>query len=272
MSEESITSTGAELSVPQEPPASIVQVAENDFELSASNPAQMVQCHGHAVEWCRRKLEIVRGEAKELRESYEYAKQRKWKAEVLKRHAVLAGKRVTFYEKMLAALEAGYYIVPNFPATAFAVRRDDAPVNFVIGYGHWSNHKSQEPIMTEAAGSLPAGEGEYQNPEPVVARERTHPADAANPTGAHKISDFYAIGWQDLEFPANMARLTIMECATRAMALKVFDEIGMLPSDRKRHGDPILIGRIVLPKTRAYGEPSIVSFMLGWHIDTRLFP
>lgn len=243
------------------PHASIVPLENDNFELSASNPVEMVQCHAQAIEWCKRKLELVKGEAAELLSAFEHAKARKWKSDTLRRHAGLADKRVTFYEKMLAAFNAGYYIVPNFPATAFAIRRDNDPQRRMIGY-------SYQPPMTEPAQSLPQGDGEYVNPEPAVSAEYEYAPDEANPN--HKVRDYYAEDWREMEFPANMARVHIMEAADRAMALKVFDEIGMLPSDKKRHADPLLVGILVCPTSSAHkSDWKRVTFLLAWHIDTR---
>lgn len=243
--------------------ASIVPTTGDNFELSASNPTEMVQCHETAIEWCKRKIELVKNETKELFDAFTHAEQRKWKSSVLKKHWELAQKRVDFYEKMKAAFDAGYYIVPNFPATVFAIRTDkDSPSPALkIGYNY-------EPKMTKESAVLPIGEGEYQNPEPVVRFDKREVNDG---TGNKKtVKDYWCDRWQDLEFPANMAKLHIMAAATRAMALKVFDEVCMLPSDRKRHADPMLIGTIILKTKSPYSSDwKKCSFMIGWHIDTK---
>jgi len=62
-------------------------------------------------------------------------------------------------DEALAAFEAGYYIVPNFPATVFAIRtdRDNPKRNKHIAYTY-------NPKITAECDVLPAGEGEYKNP------------------------------------------------------------------------------------------------------------
>lgn len=244
--------------------ASVVATTGDNFELSASTPTEMVQCHQQAIVWCRRKIELVTNETTELCVAYKYAKKQKWKCDVLKRHWLLSERRLTFYKKMLLAFEAGYYIVPNFPATVFAIRTEkDLPD------GEMKLAYTYEPRMTqEVDRPLPAGEGEYQNPEPSVMKSAYQKDDGRG--GKTNVADYWPANWEKMEFPANMAKLHIMDAATRAMALKVFDEVCMLPSDKKRHADPILIGRIVLKTNSRYNSDwTRVSFMLAWHVDTK---
>lgn len=243
--------------------ASIVPTTGENFDLSAQNPAEMVQCHAKAIEWCRRKIELVQNEVTELKVSFEHALAHKWKSTTLKKHWGYAEKRLAYYVKMLKAFEAGYYIVPNFPATVFAIRtdRDTPDATSKIAYTY-------APMMTQKGKTLPAGEGVYKNPEPnVMMIERT--LDDGH-GGKKTVADYWADSWDALEFPANMAKLHVMEAATRAMALKLFDEILMLPSDRQRHADPMLLGRISLRSQ--YGTnrtANSATFMLAWHIDTK---
>lgn len=243
--------------------AAIVPVSGGNLELSASTPDEMVQCHGAMVEWANRKLQLVRNEAKELRDAYLHAKKMKWKNDTLMRHADLADKRVVFYEKFKAALEAGYCVVPNFPVTLFAIRTDRKKPKPDYDYYRTVHHHNfqQEPKL------LPEGDGEYKNPQPEVLVGLSKTLDQGT-VSETRVTEGWADKWTALEFPANMARLHVMQAATRAMALKIFDEIGMLPEDHKRNPDPVLIGRIIKPASSKYLRTT-VSFMLAWFIDTR---
>lgn len=242
--------------------AAIVPVSGGNLELSASTPDEMVQCHGAMIEWSHRKLALVRNEAKELRDAYEYAKKMKWRNDTLKRHADLADKRVVFYEKFKAALEAGYCVVPNFPVTLFAIRTDKKKPKADYAYYRnlYQHNYEQEPKL------LPEGKGEYKNPQPVVLQGQGKDFLQQDGTKIHKREE-WADRWDDMEFPANMARLHVMHAATRAMALKIFDEIGMLPEDHRRNPDPMIIGRIIKPASAKYLR-STVSFLLAWHVCT----
>lgn len=243
--------------------AAIVPVSGGNLELSASTPDEMVQCHGAMIEWSHRKLTLVRNEAKELRDAYEYAKKMKWRNDTLKRHADLADKRVVFYEKFKAALEAGYCVVPNFPVTLFAIRTDKKkPKADYKYYRYVSGHNfAQEPKL------LPEGEGTYKNPQPIVLEGLSQQLLQQDGSKVTKI-EAWADRWDDLEFPANMARLHVMHATTRAMALKIFDEIGMLPEDHRRNPDPMIIGKIIDPKPRPYQSARAISFMISWHVAT----
>lgn len=242
--------------------AAIVPVSGGNLELSASTPDEMVQCHSAMIEWSHRKLALVRNEAKELRDAYTYAKKMKWKNDTLKRHADLADKRVVFYEKFKAALEAGYCVVPNFPVTLFAIRTDKKKPKADYNYYRYVNNHNfqQEPKL------LSEGEGEYKNPQPIVLEGEQQQCTLQDGTKFLK-TEAWADRWTDLEFPANMARLHVMKAATRAMALKIFDEIGMLPEDGKRNPDPLLIGRLIRPAASKDWRTT-VSFIIAWHVST----
>lgn len=244
--------------------ASIVPVEGGNLELSASTPREMVESHNAMIEWCNHKIAMVQNEATELRSAYEHARMRKWKSDTLKRHADLADKRVVYYTKFKTALGAGYCVVPNFPVTLFAIRTTAKKPKH--GYA-WLTSSHMKNFEQEAK-VLPQGDGEYKNPQPVILEDPTNIKEEGI-SYKQKVHPVWADRWDDLEFPANMARLHVMEAATRAMALKVFDELGMLPADHKRNPDPILVGRLIDPRPQSYGPKKVVSFMIAWHIDTR---
>lgn len=259
------------------PPPSNVTVATSgeNFELSATNPEEMVQCHQTAIAWAKRKIELIHqeaevllGEIAELDAAYQHAKKCKWKWQALFNAFGTATKRreftlerVEYYKKMLAAFEAGYYIVPNFPVTLFAIRTGKAKPKRMWARLCYSDNKNfeQEPQV------LPAGVGEYVNPQPIVKKDWS---SADTKPGQNTTYRFEAASWQQLDFPANMARVHVMDAATRAMDAKIFDEVGFLPQDYKRNPDPLLIGRLIDPRSTTYSK-RYVSFIIAWHIDTK---
>jgi len=232
--------------------------AKTDADLSALTPVEMLQCQTTLIEWCKRKIAVTCTERDELEGAYKHAVAHKWKSGTLKRHWELAAKRVEYYKKMLTALEAGYYIVPNFPVTLFAIRTDRKKPARII------RTESYVPNLSQDARTLPVGKGEYKNPVPTL-RQSEQFKDQHGRT----VRNYWADKWDELEFPANMAKLHIMEATTKAMQLKVFDELGMLPADRQRHPDPILVGHIIDPRPVGYGPPKYITFMIAWHLDTR---
>ena len=233
-----------------------------DIEVTAKNADEMAQCQSAVIQWCKARVAEVGAQADELKASYEYAVKQKWKNDVHKRHAQLAAKRHDFYKRMLIALEHGYQIVPSFPITAFAIRTDRKKPLKMWTTQHGESH-------TQHAQELPAGEGEYQNPFPHVWDRRIK----APTVTEDEIREYFAHAWKELEFPLTMAKPRIMEATTRAMALRVFDDLGILPGYAPNEGtrapqsDPIIVARIRVPNWPAARERH-VSFIIAWHLNT----
>ncbi len=233
-----------------------------ELQVSAFTPDEMLHANAALIQWCTGKIAAVTAEAKELRQAYEHAKERKWKSATLAKHACLAERRIEFFEKMKLALEHGYYVVPNFPVEVFAIRtKKDAPALLMTTeFTSWkpSNRK------TQFAQVLPTGQGEYQNPFPYV---ETYQTGKTNDKGTPEWKS-YADQWEDIEFPLSMAKPQIMQAASRAMTLKLFDEIGILQDSKS--GDPLIIGRIIDPRqTGSQFHRKHLSFIIAWHLDTK---
>lgn len=257
------------------PEASIVQSGDN-LEVVASTPTQLGECQHSLIDWMKKKIESVKEEIRvseaeslELKQAYEYAVKQKWKKDVLLKHHQTADKRTAhhferldYYHKLLTALESGYYIVPPLDMELFAIRTDrnkPSPMSKIL---HWKNQGNFE----QDAKTLPEGEGEYQNPHPKIEQHPWKQIDNADKTTSYP---FKATEWQEIEFPANMVKPVIMEATTRAMVIKVFDELGVLPQDRKRNPDPVILGRIYAPETAGYYGKKCITFMIAWHLNTK---
>lgn len=229
-------------------PASQVE----DIALTATLPSEMVESQSQLIDWCSRKILVCQDEVRELYDAYERAKKMKWKFEPLRNLWRNASKKLAYYEKVKAALEAGYYIVPNFDVQFFAIRTDKKTPKDGWEVGNWNtDHKKN-------AQELPIGEGEYQNPFPVVYEKHFGEGD-------NRKKHTRAESWDAMEFPIMMAKPEIMDATSRAMALKVFDRIGVFPKYRKE--DPVIIGQIFNKKGN---NTKIVSFMIAWHINTNM--
>lgn len=230
-----------------------------DIQLTASLPGEMVQSQQTLIAWMDKKIAVCAEEEKELFEAYEHAKKQAWKWTVIKRHADLARKRTEYYIKIKAALENGYYIVPNFPIELFAIRTDKKNPLKMISIYQWGNSQRQQSAM-----ELPAGKGEYKNPRPITDSQDHERMLKDGKTDV--VTNYWAEDWQEIEFPITMAKPEIMELTSRAMALEVFDQIGILPGVRK-NDDPVIIGQII----RKFGnQTKIVSFMIAWHLNTNM--
>jgi hypothetical protein len=238
--------------------STVTPVEHGNLCLTATEPGDMATCQKAMILWVGRKIEEIENDAKELRAAYQHAKAKKWKTSTLYAHALKQEARVEFYQKMKMALEHGYVIVPNFPVTAFAIRTTRGkPLQMV------TNHKWSALNKDQKAQALPAGKGDYKNPFPEVWTKKI--ADAAKP--GETLVQSWAEDWKEFEFPINMARVEVMEAASNAMALKIFDQLGILPSPYKKQ-DPIIVGQLLDPRGTKY-SPKLVTFMIAWHLDTR---
>lgn len=225
-------------------------------------------CNQALIGWLKKKIKAIESDEKELRQEVEIARKNKWKSTTLIRHADLAAKRMSYYQKVQGALEEGYYIVPNFPIDMFAIRTDrkKPSENLYIGtHGAFDDHFQQQPHV------LPAGAGEYKNPDPLV---RTDTEKGTDKQG-HPETTYtqFATKWQDeIEFPLAMAKLQIMKATSHAMKLKIFDELGILRDTAisEKCGDPMIVGRIIDPRPVGYSGIKCVSFIIGWHLRTEL--
>lgn len=238
------------------------QVAPADINVTATTPDEMQESQSRLVSWCKRKVELCAIEAAELQENLEIAIKNKWKTSTLRRHASKAAKRVVYYQKILAALEAGYCIVPNFPVDLFAIRtKKKKPTQC----WHFGTYEASQWHFMQKAGLLPAGEGRYVSNDPLV---KSTSYQETKPDG-RKVTQYEerATDFDDVEFPIQMAKPKIMEATSRAMALKIFDQFGLFAQGT---GDPIITGEIVHPENtfKAPAHMRKITFMVAWHVNT----
>lgn len=227
-----------------------------DIELTAESGDEMQQCQAALIKWAEKKVKEAAAQHRELKEAFEHAVKRKWKSGTLRRHAGFALKRFAFYHKFLKALRYGYQIVPSFPVTLFAIRTAKKHVKAYYSTNNpWYNNREQE------AQTLQQGEGSYKNPFPLIRQKATK-----TPEG-EEVTTYWADGWDEFEFPLSMAKPQIMKAASRAMALKIFDEIGICPPDPKKQ-DPMIIGSILFPPKYQHDTARKVSFIIAWHLNT----
>lgn len=264
-----------------------------DVALTAESPCALEQSQRSLLAWVKRKVELElqrltelekeaddqRSEIVRIGEFIEEARKHKWKISPLQsiqndgraklvrfeRRAKEQMERAEFYAKFQSALEHGYYVVPNFDVDIIAVRTDKKkPRRVFIANGR---HGNDRPRITEESSNLPEGLGEYQNPFPAIKVEEWK----GNPP--EERFGFTVNGWREMEFPVTMARVEILESANRAMALKIFDEVGALPSGTARCGDPVMLGTIKCKLGSGYQRrESKLSFLITWHLDTRTLP
>jgi hypothetical protein len=230
-----------------------------DLVVVARNPGEMQVAQDQLIAWAAAKIEEKKAEHTDLEENYQIAKKNKWRTSTLKRASALALKRVEFYEKVHAALQEGFCIIPNMDLDVFAIRTTRKNPTKHKSNSQWSirDQKSSRPAL---------GEGRYVDSSPLEMESSYKEEDKDGKLVKKKM--FWAEDFQEPGFPFTMAKPQILDATGKALALKVFDEVGVLPK-RRAKGDPMVVGRIIY-KAGGYDERSI-SFLITWFVDTKDF-
>ena len=220
-----------------------------DFTVIATSPKDMEAGQKSLILWCARKIQSLKSEIAEATAQLDLHQQKKWSTTGWRNQVTKFRRRMDFYRKIKMALEAGYYIVPPFPIDIFAIRtKRNNPARKDSGY-QFDRH-------LQSAQLLPVGEGRYVSDEPTQASYGDVTDDGK------QVTRYYADNFRDVDFPFKLARAEIREATDKALELKLFDQLGVLPA---RHGaDPIVCGQILSPGNR---DP--ITFFIAWWIDTR---
>lgn len=252
---ETLTSEIVKVGAPELPPVA------RDVVVLARTPEEMATSQAGLLDWARQKVEAERAELREKEENLSYAKKGKYQTNAWKRQVSLAKHRVIYYEKVLAALEAGYYIVPDMPGIdtiAIRTRRVAPPQK--VTESQWGRPR----VPDVKSQTLPLGEGDYVNPTPVVDRWDEVRKDRQGRDETYHLAASRAFA--GIDFPFHLVKPQILRDFNHALELRIFDQIGVLPQRRKRGGDPMVIGTVL---RRVGYEEHAVNFLLSWWIDTR---
>lgn len=222
--------------------------------LVALTPQEMGPAQADLASWLNEKIKALEQESKELDEHMLIARANGWKLTSLTANINRTARRITYYDKVKQAVEAGYLVVPNFPVTLMAVRvdREKQPEKTAS----WRSSVSRaEPQL------LPAGQGRYVD-EALFTHD--HTSKIPDGKGGERTESLYASGdYDEPDFPFAMVKPVVLDATQRAMALKVFDTIGVVRNDSGR--DPIMVGQILDPR----GRNRCVTFFIAWWLDTR---
>lgn len=229
-------------------------VVQPMVHLVARNPVEMQEARQGLAGWLTAKIAEVGAEMADYQESLAQAVKNKWGAKGLKKAISSAFYRQEFYKKTLAAVDAGFTIVPEFPIDVFAIRvQRDAPEGAIQ-----TSRYGRAIAEDERCEILPTGAGDYASPRPKTVTWKETRTD--NQEKGYKVNLIQPTALQPVEFPIRSARAEVMSATAEAMALKVFDEIGICPQTRK--ADPLIIGRVLLP-----GSDKTVNFLIAWHLN-----
>jgi len=151
------------------------------------------------------------------------------------------------------------------PVDVFAIRTTakNPRKNQARTTGSWGPN-----VERQRTNSPPLGEGDYASPDAGIARWQENEEQ-----GDKEVTARYAEAetFLDPEFPVALVKPRVIESASRARTLRIFDEIGVLPAPRHRRGnrlggaDPLIVGSVVI-RHSAFSEKRL-SFLIHWWVD-----
>lgn len=249
--------------------------------LTATSPAEMAASRDDLRMHLEQKLAVIERDIVEANAALNEARRNGWATSALTNLRNRAVDDETYYNKILAAVEAGHTLIPEFPIEVFAIRRSEPDRPRRATFNNAVN--GSDTFLGEAlsADCAPVGVGEYRNPQPQTtsytrenlapkAQERGEPRwyttvrRTGNPVGP-------------IFFPSMTARSPIMRATAEAMKDKVFDQIGVchpviatagarrVETASTRVGDPLVIGQIL--HKRVGSKQKCASFIIAWHLN-----
>jgi len=163
--------------------------------LVALTPQDVAGAQSELASWCKGKILELSLDLRDARQNMRQAKAMLWRWQGWQRVITKTQRRMIYYAKIRAAVNAGYLVIPNLPC-------------------------------------------------------------------------------ETIDFPATLIKPVILGATQRAMALRIFDRIGVsfggtnTMSSRRRRSDPIVVGQI-LNGAEKYPEEKMVTFFVAWWLDTR---
>lgn len=218
----------------------------------ATTPTAMVAAQGQLVAWVDQKLVLIAQEFKTAEALIAQLRLARMSMKHAERTLDNCRRRERFYQKVKAALEAGYYIIPPFECQVFAIRTDRASPPEDVGRVERLNNDAKVP-------ALPVGKGEYVHPVP--AREWKFDGKEKRGDQVVDVNYFGNTSWEDVEFPLMAMKPELVEATREAMEKKIFDALGIMP--RYRASDPIIVGTI--KHYKSYTAP--LTFFVAWWMD-----
>ena len=226
---------------------------DENLALVALTPSDMPEQQRKLSAWCDRKIDLVERELAHWVALQDEAVAGGFKHTAYSAGANRTAKRIDYYKKIKAAVDAGYLIVPNMPTRTFAVRVKRAtPARKVRDY-----ESSAAQVTPDL---LPAGEGRYVDETSHIDSE-TYPDTNYKGEPITKTRYFATEFDEDVDFPLQGVMPEVLRATSRAMALRLFDQLGVVQNDGGR--DPIVVGQLLDPRGRR-----LTTFFVAWWLNT----
>jgi hypothetical protein len=226
-------------------------LATTDQTLVALSPQDMPTAQVNLAHWCRRKLVTLGMELREHRSNLRHARAAKWKVSPWQGLVSQTKRRMVYYAKIKSAVEAGYLVVPNFDIDVFAVKttRRTPPQEY--------DRLTAQPDLS------PAGRGRYV--DDVVFSYPTEETITNKDNTTRKVKHDVPNGYDyEPDIPLRGVKPIILDATARAMALRIFDQIGVV---KARKQDPIIVGQIIDPDHNGRYWKKTVTFFVAWWLD-----
>jgi hypothetical protein len=219
--------------------------------LVALSPMDVPAAQLNLATWCRGKIAALGAELREHRQNLRHAKASHWKITGWQSIVNKTKRRMIYYAKIKSAVDAGYLVVPNFDIDVFAVKttRRRPPDDY--------DRTKAQPDLS------PAGRGDYVD-DVVFSHEIAETItnrDQTTRTVKHDVPNGYDF---EPDIPLRGVKPVILDATQRAMALRIFDQIGVV---KARKQDPIIVGQIIDPDHNGRYWKKTVCFFIAWWLD-----
>lgn len=253
---------------PSETTAKLTEVEdEENIFVAASTLEEMNAAQQKLIIWAGKKIEKLKDELKAAEVNLDIAKKRKWATDPFKRTVALATKKAEYYEKIRAALEAGYTIIPNMPMDIFAIRTTAKNPRKNLARAS-TTYGGTAHVNDQVSNNPPLNEGKFVSPQAFTDSHQYESKDReGKPVPMEKAwaTEFDEV----IDFPFKMARPSVLNATAKALTQKFFDELGSAPArQQSRRGDPMVIGRIFYGGKNPWQQKGI-SFLISWFIDSK---
>jgi hypothetical protein len=226
-----------------------------NLALVALTPAEMPDQQAKLAAWCVKKLDAVQRELGTFRQLEEEAKAGGFRHASYSALVRKTEKRIVYYQKLQQAIAEGYLIVPNMPIDVFAVRVDTSRSP---GYRETDYRRDRFATPPQR---LPAGEGAYVDDHLV---KRSGVREIVKDGKPEKKTFYFADEYDtDIDFPLRGVHPRVLEATSRAMALKLFDQLGVVQNQAIGR-DPIVVGQLLDPRRNG----RVTTFFVAWWLNT----
>lgn len=227
---------------------------EDHLALVALTPGDMPTQQRALSAWCDRKIALVERELATFVALQDEAIIGGFKHASYTNGVNRTAKRVEYYRKIKAAVDAGYLIVPNMPTRTFAVRVKRAKPKRVEGHYRSSVHDARPDL-------LPAGEGRYVDGTTFTESEESTELRDGKPV--ERVRYFSSAFDEDVDFPLRGVLPEVLRATSKAMALRLFDQLAIVRNDGGGR-DPIVVGQLLDPR----GNRRLTTFFVAWWLNT----